>query len=398
MLIGVFSTAFLTRYLGLEYKGDFSYITQTVNIIALVLGLGFNQTYSFFYRKSGGNSLSTFINIYTFQFLVYSFFGGMLALLFNNTLYLYIFILFPAAVTSLQLEATMAVENIRLKIMLHMWNSTFKMFVYGALLLAKDIVGQNLLYPTLSTIFMNLITVGIYMRYTKCIPNLKKLDYSFMKESIKFSWLPMITGLLITLNYSADVIFLKHMGDPRELSLYATAAGIMNYAWMIPDAFKEVLVSRVARASDVKAINTAIKVSLMSIIIVVFGYMLFGKIFISILFGKEFLAVYKVTLILFLGVLSMVFYKIISVVLLAEGKRNFYFWTLFFSVLINLIANGLTIPTFGMYGAAWSSVLSYSICGFVFLLYYADLKKVKLKEIFLLRPDEVKMLFRKKKQ
>ena len=56
----------------------------------------------------------------------------------------------------------------------------------------------------------------------------------------------------------------------------------------------------------------------------------------------------------------MVFYKMIGVVLLAEGNVGFTF-SLFISVLANIIANIVTIPILGMYGALLSSVISYHL-------------------------------------
>jgi Na+-driven multidrug efflux pump len=82
----------------------------------------------------------------------------------------------------------------------------------------------------------------------------------------------------------------------------------------------------------------------------------------------------------------------IGVVFLSEGKRLFYFLTLLISVLINIISNVITIPLYGMYGAAFSSVISYSICGLAFLIYFIRVKKVNFLDIILLKPYEIKQL------
>lgn len=84
----------------------------------------------------------------------------------------------------------------------------------------------------------------------------------------------------------------------------------------------------------------------------------------------------------------MIFYKMIGTVLLTEGKRWVYFLTLLVSALINCIGNILLIPEYGMYGSAFSSVISYSVCGLAFLVYFAKVKNISLLSFFLITQEE----------
>ena len=52
-VIGIVSSAFSTRYLGIQYKGDYAYISNVANIVVLVLNLGIYQSYSYNYKKFG---------------------------------------------------------------------------------------------------------------------------------------------------------------------------------------------------------------------------------------------------------------------------------------------------------------------------------------------------------
>lgn len=392
IMLGLVSSAFLTRYLGVIYRGEYSYITQIVLVLTLVFNLGIHQSYSFFYRKNNGGVFEKYISIYIIQFIVHSVIAILLIIFFNNNLYVYVAILLPFSVINQQMESTMAVENIRLKIKLHMFNVTIRMISFGIMFL---FIETSLLPPILLTIFLNTLSVIIYFYYSKVKPNQITKDRSFFKEVVTYSWVPMLTALLITLNYSVDIFFLKHMGSAIELGLYSTAVGIVNYFWLIPDSFKEVLVSKVAREYSTKSTLLAIKISVTSVALIIVVFIFLGKFAIALLYGQAFVDSYKVTLILSLGAISMVFYKMIGVVLLSEGKRWVYFFSLLISVIANIIANIFLIPIYGMYGAALGSIISYSICGLSFLFYFAKDKKLKIKDIVFFDSTEI-TTFKKK--
>lgn len=387
IFIGLLSSVFLTRYLGVIYKGNYTYIIQVVLVFTIILNLGIHQSYSYFYRKYSGDVFSKYVNLYTFQFLLNTMLAVALSILVNNKLYFYALILLPFSVMNRQMQSTMAVENIRLKIKLHMFNVTVRMFSFVIMFLFAE---RSLLSPILITIGINTMSITIYLYFSKVIPRPLSNDFVFIKEVLTFSWLPMLTALLITFNYSVDIFFLKHMGIAVELGLYSTAVGIVNYFWLIPDSFKEVLVSRIARSHSTKSTVLAIKVSVTTVIIVIIAFIFLGQFAINLLYGAEFADSYNVTLLLSLGAISMVFYKMIGVVFLSEGKRWFYFLALLISVLANIISNIITIPLYGMYGAALSSIISYSICGISFLVYFIWDKKLNVLDVILLKSSEIK--------
>lgn len=377
--IGVLSTAFLTRYLGVEYKGDYSYITQIVLVLTIIFNLGIHQSYSFFYRKNNGGVFEKYITVYLLQFIIHILLAVTLMFYFDNKNYIYVLLLLPFSVINQQMESTMVIENIRLKIKLHMIIVTLRMISFFVMFLTLK---TSLFPPIFLTVLLNIFGVSIYLYYSK--PDLKKVRYDreFLFTVVNYSWVPMLTALLINLNYSVDVFFLKNMGTATELGLYSTALGIINYFWLLPDAFKEVLLSKFTKTNSSKAVLTSIKISLLTIISLIIIFIIFGRFAINILYGEEFLGSYLVTVILSLGAVSMVFYKIIGVVLLAEGKRWAYFFSLLISVILNIVANVFFIPIFGMYGAAYASVISYSVCGIIFLVQFLKSHELKIKDLF----------------
>lgn len=389
IIVGLLSSAFLTRYLGVEYRGDYAFITQVVAIFGNILGLGIYQSYSYFFKNSDNKKkiFNQYISVYGLQFLIYFLFSIILLVLGKiNYLYLLAILILPSQILYQQLEATMAVENIRLKIRLNMILNGVRLVVF---LIVFLFIKRSLLVAVIITISSNLLISLAYMLLYKIKPSMKNINFSFIKKIISFSWLPMITSLLITFNYSIDTIMLKFLSDDVSLGIYSVAAGIITYFWFVPDAFKEVLVSRVTREKGTKSTNFAVKLSLLMMLATILVFLFFGHFAIVIFFGKEFSSAYGLTLILSIGGISMIYYKMIGVVLLAEGDTKSYFINLLISALINVAFNFFAIPLWGMYGAAISTVLSYTACGVLFLKSYCKKTNQCMGDVIFLTRDEM---------
>lgn len=389
ILIGVVSSAMLTRYLGVNYRGDYSYIIQISSIIATIINLGMNQSYSYFYKRNNGNIFNKFIDIYSLQFIVNIIFFSILGFFLDNNIYIYALILIPFTSILQQMESCVSVENIRLKIKMHIVNVTLKFILYVGMLF---FLSRSLLIPVIIMVLVNSTIVYVYAIKLNVKPRPFNIDFKFLSNVIRYSWVPMVISLLTMLNYSLDIILLQHLGTDTHLGLYAVAIGIINYIWLIPDAFKEVLVSRVARTSSVNSTILALKASTYTVIAVIIFFIIFGKPALFILYGSEYLGAYPVTVIISIGAVFMVFFKIIGVTMLADGKRWVFFFTLLISVLSNLILNFYTIPIYGMYGAAISTVITYSFSGIFFLIYFAKYNKINFFNLILLSKKELKII------
>jgi len=389
-MVGVVSSAMLTRYLGVGLRGDYAFLLQVSGILVLLFDGGASQTYSYFYRRYQGQVLAKSVRIYISHFYLMLAAAIAVAALVDNEMYRLAALLVPFGVLRARLESTTSVENIRLKIKTQTWVPIVSLVGFAALLLASG-DSDGALWPPVAVILgTHLLVVRSYAPAIGLSPIPRGVDCSYGKEVLRFSWIPMLTTLLGTLNYSVDIVLLKYLGSGTELSLYSVAAGIMTYVWLIPDTFKEVLVSRVARADSITSVNLALKLSCLISIGVMGVFALAGETVITVLYGEEFLGAYGAALVLFPGVMSMVFYKIIGVLFLAEGRRRFYFWVLTTGVIANVLMNVWAIPRWGMYGAAAASVLSYSICGIAFLVHYLNVKGVRLLDVTVLSRAEMK--------
>lgn len=379
ILIGIVSSAFYIRYLGIQYKGTYSYINEITTIIGLVINMGIYQSYPFFFREKGHGIFTDYVNTFVQQFLIY--FGisaGIVVFSFNRDyIVLFVAIQVPFLVFKTQLDNIILVEQLKLYMWVDMGLKTILALIYFLLWLFAPV---HISYVVFTVSITNLFVCIIYLYSTKYKFSLAclKPNVAFIKEVVRFGFFPMLSALLITLNYSVDIIFLQNMGSAVELSIYSVAAVLINYVWIIPNAFKDVLISKVARTSSQNEVDFSCRISLFITLVCLIGFFIIGRPVITIIFGADFEKCYSVTLILFIGAFSMIFFKMLGVVFVTEGKQLEYFMILLISVIVNVIANYLFIPIWGMYGAAFASVTSYTLCGIAFLLKYCKWKKEKV--------------------
>lgn len=386
---GLLVSVILARYLGVALRGDFAFITQVSAVAAIVVGLGVNHAFIFQYRR--GQLSTTFAQasgLLLMQGVCFALIAGTCALVLRDPTAAYVTVLTATLALYQQFESMMAAYDVRLKIRVNIFYAATRLVAHVVMWLLS---AANLIWPVVISVAVALLAVGLYLSAAPAWPRWPNLIS--VRKFIGFGWLPMLTTLLVVLNYSVDVILLKILGNPTDLGLYAVAAGIITYLWVLPDAVKEVLVSRVVRTNDIRSALKPLKASLLAGVGSVAGVVMVGYPAIALLFGKEFTGAYILVVILSIGVLPMIYYKVLGVVVLAEGRRGFYFASLALAVALNVVLNWYAIPVFGAVGAAWTSVASYAVTGFMFVVYFGRLSGISLANVLLVGPQDIKELW-----
>jgi O-antigen/teichoic acid export membrane protein len=250
-------------------------------------------------------------------------------------------------------------------------------------------LSQNLFYPIAILIIKDAILIVAILIKVKIVPNPFEIDGKLLFETFKFGFLPMMTTLLLNINYKMDVIMLRQFEATAIVGIYSVGVTIADYVWLIPDSFKEVLFSRAAKSTSVSPFNTSIKLSLLITSLISVGILIFGKSVITFIYGIEFSNSFDVTIILLIGIPFMSFFKIISPLFVSQGKTKIYFFNLLIGVIINFILNYALIPIMSVRGAALATIVSQFVCGIFALYMYISLNSVHLSDVFILRKNEI---------
>lgn len=390
IIISMVTSALVNRQLGVVMKGQYSYIINMVSMLIIFFCLGLGQTYSTYRRKYGEQILGYFLSLTIIQTILSFAIGIIFAMLKNYNMAI-AFILTSSGVLKTNILYYAAIEDVKKRDI----NNIIYKLIYLIIIIIYYIflpssINILLIIALLEDILIIVCTFKSYNFKFK-FRNIFKIN---LKEIYKLGFLCMIMHSLMTLNYNLDIFFLKKMTSLKYVGLYSVGVTLANMLWLIPDAFKDVLVNKTSRSDPVKEIILVTKYSFYFSIILIIGFAILGEKFIVVMYGKEFVNSYFCTIILFIGCLSMIIYKLIHPIYIAKGKQIVVVIILCISVITNIIANILLIPKYNIYGAAWSSVLSYSLCSIIFLIIFCKDYNVNCSEFFIIRGEEIKKVMK----
>ncbi len=365
-------TIFLNRGLGVDGKGDYAYIINFVEMLYIIFSVGLGQCYSTFKRSVGGEIKNIFV--------VLAFIHGIAVLVLGHTLIRIKNLQFGGVIVTLTALAVVKViismiavteESIRRNIIQSVINLVYVLCLAGLFLADRINLTMVLICYACNDIF----TIAFLMKIYHLKPAYRMIRFKLIKRLYSVGIITMIVMLLISINYSVDTIMLKKMSASYYVGLYSVGVNFSNMFLLIPDSFKEVLFGDSTRNNFSKriAIN-AIKVSLMTSVICLFCFVFLGRFVIKIFYGVEYIPAYYITLILFIGSLSMIFFKILQPIYISHGNQKKAVFFLSCSAIANIALNLFLIPRLNAIGASIASAVSYTICGMLFFLDYVKNK------------------------
>lgn len=207
---------------------------------------------------------------------------------------------------------------------------------------------------------------------------------------IRFGLLPMLTVLMMEINYKADVVFLEWLDiNKADIGIYTLGVSLAQRIWTIPDALKDILLSKLAKGKTKDEVCKVTRINFFIVSIFSVLLMITGNNIISILYGEEYSNAYEIIIILLIGIVGMIFYKTVYSynVILGEQWKNFIL--LGIAALTNVILDIFLIPEIGVFGAAISSTLSYFICGVCFLNDFCKKTNTRYREMMLITSHDI---------
>jgi len=386
VILGLVNSILINRYLGATLKGHYSYVMNIVVLAAIFMNLGVYQGYSSFKKEKIPNVKEKFIQFYKWQ-MVFNYIITLFVFFTLSVDYKYFLLLIPLHVTARQMDFLCVIENIHVRNVSKIVTTivhTFSLFVIFFFL-----PDANLLFIFFMLLLQLIVDIATKLSMLEIhVFNLGvRFDRSLFVRAVQVGILPLLTLLLITSNYNIDIFILKEMAEFDDVGIYSLAVNLGGQLWLIPDAFKDVLFGKNAKKNDIKSIVEAIKFNFVFSLLMVLFFVAFGRMLIGFLYDDEFIRAYVPLVIIIGGNVSMIFYKFIYTLFIADGKRVLSVTIFSLSVLINIGLNFILIPTMNINGAALASFVSYTFCGVSFLLVFMMKYNVKFMELILMKKD-----------
>ena len=389
VIIGLITSALISRGLGVSLKGEYAYLVNLSGIVVIVVTLGVGQVYSYFVRQYGTKYRNIFINLNYLHF-VFLIITLLLFSILKNNIVKNIVLLSACGMFRDNFVYLSTVENIKKRNIMNLISkSIFLMNIIIAFLFLKYNLNAFILVLVLDEIIFSLLLIFTYGFFPKKIEINSLEKNKIIVKIYKMGFISMITLLLTTLNYNIDIIILRNLSSSSSVGLYSIGISLANMLWVIPDAFKDVLMNKTSKEESIGDIIFSLKSNILISLIITLGFILLGKLFITIVYGSEFLDSYITTIILFFGSISMIFHKIISPLLYSKGYQKKLCIIFLSAVFLNIVMNYILIPKFDIIGAAVASVFSYLLAGISILLIFSKMYKLKIKEIIFINRKEL---------
>ncbi len=391
VLIGLIASSYSNRFLGPELKGQLGRISSMLSIVAVTANFGLYQPYPYYKRLGEPDVLDKFLRIFLLQFIAYSVIGVFGAVALQSFELTAVCLLAPIQVLANQLSFMIMVEDVKFKNVIFF---TARITNTVITILAFYTMDRTILVALALIVVGDLITIVFALLRMRRMPNPLRANLRFAAKIVPFGLISMLTTLMLTLNYRVDTLMMGYMFavSDTEIGYYTLGVSLSEYGWLIPDAFREVLFSRTAKDDAIGEVTMSMKVNLYLTLLMIVGILGLGRPVIYLLAGAPYLPAYPVTVMLIAGIIPMSYFKIIGTLLLAQGKKMVYLGMLTGSVVVNILCNLVTIPLWGKMGAALSSVVSYTVAGGLFLIYYLRTYQVPLRDVFLFRQEELDRL------
>lgn len=373
----------IARFLGPENKGIFAIYQASYSLIIQFSTLGVRQACVLLINESvfTKNMIDSLLTKLFFKVSIFA------IILFNLLIY---FTLTPNAVLSFvftviipltiftsfgsyQLLVNKHLNPLHIsKAILGASQSLLLVLIFFLIEMTLEMAGYLFLVGCVSSVFYLLRHVSFltFNSAIKFFPMIKKL----FSKSLKF----FFASLILTLNYKVDLFILAKYVNFHDIGLYSITVAIFELVWQIPIMVAPVVFafSRELELKKLIIIASFILIMVMTFPIV-YLYDDVIKLILMIV-GAEYAGIESFALILFLGIVTLIPVHFISANIGAYGVFKPTIVVFGVSLILNVLLNEILIPTYGVYGAALASLISYGSASFFFVCYYILSFKSKL--------------------
>lgn len=190
-----------------------------------------------------------------------------------------------------------------------------------------------------------------------------EFDWQKVKPIFARSW-PLVANVLLGLTiYNSDLIFLRFFRDRDTVGKYAAAYQMISFLINLAAAYSLSLLPALTRvAADRERRNAlyhdaAAHVFAFALPIAV-GGSLVAPLIVSFVYGDQFTASGPILAILLWTLPFTVSKEVDLIALVVGGRERTVMRMTALAVAVNLALNLILIPRYGMYGAAWSTLLT----------------------------------------
>lgn len=408
--LSIIISIIIARELGASGKGIYAFLLVLMSFCTPFFLFGFDSA-TYYYLSSKkykiqdilftviliSFSLGIFTSFCLYYVIEYELFGSIL-----NDLKKHIVILYLCAIPFLFIyhlcqRSLMATSNFKKNNIISITRTLISIIC----LIIFVLVYKKLIDGIVFSVFISILVSTFIM----LIVNLKlkegsysrKINREFIKESISYgikSWFGNVSSLA---NDMLDQLLLGVLSTAEVLGLYSVSYNYSKIAIKPINGIFNVFYNKISNQKD--SFVLLAKVHRLVFCIAIFisiPLMFFSKTLIVFLYGQEFLGAAKPILFLIPGlVFFMVTRRIIQVYFQANGLPAKGSIIQFSGFIVGLVSYVILIPRYNILGATIGTTLSFMVSTFLSLIFYKQITKQNILELFLFRISDFKWLYTK---
>lgn len=388
IFLGILITVLISRYLGKEKKGIYAVITNYTRIAVIVALFGQTIIYPNVRKEKRELESTQIKGLFIFDCIIFIICTCILLIrreIVSNLAL--IVLLFPFELLSEQVSGIAMIQDYRKYSMISVLSYAINTICCFLLLIFGDSsVGAVIFMSIIKYVFISIACSKII--YNNTLWNVFKKEK--MIYCIKMGIIPMLTALLGMINYQIDVVMLDLFEiDYSDIGLYSTAVTVSQMVCMFPDAFKEAIASKNTQQDCKDDVAKLSRISFFVALLCIIISLLFGKLMLKIVFGEEYVGSFISLIILLVGNIPMIYFKLIGIYYQVNGKYGIHFIILLSAAIANVLLNVILIPYYGIIGAGIASVGSYLVSGGIYIIVMCKDYKMKLFDFIMLGKSDI---------
>uniref|UniRef100_C6DZV4 Polysaccharide biosynthesis protein n=1 Tax=Geobacter sp. (strain M21) TaxID=443144 RepID=C6DZV4_GEOSM len=401
IVLGMASGILVARVLGPDLKGKAALLSNVVQMLSMIGGLGIGSSCAFFiarkqYRPGQIILLSLYCSLA---------FGAVTTALFFLSYPLHKKVWDGIPFVLVSSTALLTVSYILLNYLVRVVAGYDKIYEMNAVDLVKAVLGLFFTYLLIEvmqlkltgfvvSLYLAVLVQGLFLFWVlrKDLTAGFRLPGGMLKSSIDYGLKSYGILVINFLNYRLDMFLLKYFKSSEEVGYYSLAVGMAELLWLMPNSTIAPLFNRIASGENKDKSLLTVRTcrwSLYSLIAISALLLFCGRFFIELLYGADYLPSYQPFMFLLPGVCLFPVYKLLVVDLAARGMPGYGTITSVVALIANVGFNLILIPRFGTVGAAVSSSISYSLMSLLSIIFFMKVSGLPLSKIFLIDRVEI---------
>lgn len=398
----------IARYFGPEGNGVYSVAMLFSQLLANFLNLGITPA-SVYYINTGQASLRDAWNASVKIFIALSIIGGSIGLIvilfFSESLFPSIpksalflgLCIFPLSLFHAFISGIFqAVQDFK------GYNLTLFSQALTALALAGILAGLNIqnVELFLGSFMLSVViasTLGAIVLYRRHLKHAQPPTQSIKRKLLNYGYKAHLGSLVSFFNSRLDLLIVNALIGASSAGVYAIAVQIGEKVWLISKAASTVLLPRLSELAKDEAKRKALTpmmsrwMLLVSILtsLVLLGI---GQLLIVLIFGVEYRDAFIPLALLLPGIVLGSSSRVLAIDTSSRGRPEINFYVSIVTIVINVIANFILIPLYGLAGASIATSLSYFITFILRLFIHSHMAKVSILGSVFLQKSDIQLL------